>query len=77
MTRNEAGKRISSITSSSTDSSRSAITVKPVPPIAIPNPAPRLAADSHALAGASSNPRRRPPPARLSADDNALLMNNW
>ncbi|KAL6402942.1 putative adenylate cyclase [Ilyonectria robusta] len=77
MTRNEAGKRISSITSSSTDSSRSAITVKPVPPIPIPNPAPRLAADSHALAGASSNPRRRPPPARLSADDNALLMNNW
>ncbi|KPM39952.1 Adenylate cyclase [Neonectria ditissima] len=73
MTGNEAGNRISSITSSSTDSARSAVTAKPVTPIAIPSPAATLAADTNP----SSKPRRRPPPARLSADDNALPMNNW
>ncbi|KAH6898978.1 phosphatase 2C-domain-containing protein [Thelonectria olida] len=83
MTRNEAGKRFSSITSSSTDSAHSAVTVRPALPTPIHTSVPASAADPDSSDGpsisnisTSSHTRRRPPPSRLS-DDNVGLRNNW
>ncbi|KAK3341208.1 hypothetical protein B0T25DRAFT_334445 [Lasiosphaeria hispida] len=63
MARNDTSSRFSSMTGSSTDSARSSITVKPLPPT------PTSAAAGHASRSAS-HASRRAAPSRLKTDEN-------
>ncbi|OAA60984.1 adenylate cyclase [Niveomyces insectorum RCEF 264] len=76
MTRNDAASRISSMTSSSTDSGRSSATIKPLPSTPTPsnNNGSGPADDARGLRHSSSVSSRRGPPSRLRTDDHGGLL---